>query len=432
MKIKRNASRTKLARGVFRAPIILTAVILSALLGLSSCGGGGGEAVKPVDDDDFMIMPPVGGGSGKSGSDSFFGAISGQLSPAGTGSCGLAAGVATGYTSQAAAKAAAISRCRQAGGTDCETLVLEYGSAYQGANSCGALAYGHRTGAGCLIRFGRNETRKAAEEEAIASCERTSFARNNGLDCAHRIVSDCSASDPASSYSRSVSGSGTSNTNVNPGGNPGVNQAPQIKSTFTIVNMEQGSTSTFRNVSTVFFSDPDNDRLRITATSISPTFASVRISGDDLIIVGERGFTGPNTAVTIIVTATDPGGLSVSQTITVRVTATEVRTSRWIAISVQETFQGCTGLAAAIRRGSSQQAAEQAALAACNSLSSRSSCFSSKVLSTTGCVAYAEGDRCGGEWVTRSTLVSARNAALAGCRARTSNCRVEISGCASN
>ena len=320
MKSIRAVKRTKLARRILRAPVILIAVILSAVLGLSSCGGG--ESVNS-DGSKMMVMPPVGGGSGNSESDSFYGAISGQLSPTGTNSCGFAAGIATGYTSQAAAKNAAISQCRQAGGTKCEALVLEYGSAYQGANSCGALAYGYRTGEGCLIRFGRNATREIAKAEAIASCERTAFARNNGLDCAHSVVSNCSTFGPATSYSRSVTGSGSSNTNV--------------------------------------------------------------------------------------------------------------RTRPWIAFSIQEQFQGCMEKAWAIREGSSKQAAEAAALAACDRNSSHhSSCLSSEVISTTSCLAYAEGDRCGGGWSTGSTLASARNSALAGCRTETGNCRVQTSGCASN
>ena len=622
MKSIRAVKRTKLAQRIFRAPIILIAVILSALLGLSSCGGG--ESVKS-NGDDMLVMP-----GGK-----FYGAISSHLAPNEERNCGFAVGIATGYTSREAAKSAAERQCRSAGGSDC-TLDVEFGSAFRGENACGALVYGHRAD-NCSLTGRSNATQEAAKAEAIAACETSAFGRTKGLDCSNSLVSVCSTSGPASSFSRSPSGSSSGGpggggtpqiartfndvtipqghtltwsnvsgsfsdpdgdrlkitaqsnhpyatarisgddlivkgvtaftdgavtitvTATDPGGlsvsqrfavrvtgsdgNPIVNrnQAPQIRNTFADVNMRQGSTTTFNNVSTVFFSDPNNDRLRITASSNSPTFASVRLSGDDLIITGERGFTtgavtitvtatdpgglsvsqriivrvtgsggnpivnpgGRNQApqirntfadvnikqgststfrnvstvffsdpnndrlritatsssstyasvrisgddliikgergfttgqVIITVTATDPGGLSVSQRITVRVTATEVRTSSWTAISVSELFRGCTRRGLGWSRGLSKQAAEQAALAECN-IRSRSlnvSCFSSRVRSTTGCIAYAEGDRCGGYWATGSTLVSARNSALAGCRGQSSNCSVRRSDCASN
>ena len=135
MKLIRAVKRTKQARRIFRAPIILTAVVLSALLGLSSCGGG--ESVVKVPG--IPIIPPVGGGT--------YGAIVSDLSPAGPRTCGFAAGIATGYTSQAAAKSAARSKCQQAGGVDC-TTDIEFGNAYRGANACGALTYGYRAGGG--------------------------------------------------------------------------------------------------------------------------------------------------------------------------------------------------------------------------------------------------------------------------------------------
>ena len=63
MNLRRNTKPMNLTSMRSRGPIILIAVLFSALLGLSSCGGGGSEAVKD-EKDMVMVMPPVGGGSG--------------------------------------------------------------------------------------------------------------------------------------------------------------------------------------------------------------------------------------------------------------------------------------------------------------------------------------------------------------------------------
>ena len=214
MKLIRAVKRTKLARQILRAPIILIAVILSALLGLSSCGGGESLVKNPR----IPIIPP-----GVS-----YGAIVAEISPAGKNSCGFAAGIATGYSSQAAARSAAKAKCRQAGGRDCDensesVSVTGFGSGYRGDNACAALVYGS-SARSCFLTLKENATRKAAEAEAIAACEADEFSRNKGLDCTRRVISDCSTSGQASSYSSSQSGSSngsngdTGNGNGNSGG----------------------------------------------------------------------------------------------------------------------------------------------------------------------------------------------------------------------
>ena len=62
------------------------------------------------------------------------------------------------------------------------------------------------------------------------------------------------------------------------------------------------------------FSDPDGDALRYGATSDASSVATASVSGSDLKVIGEA----PGSA-TITVTATDPGGLSATQTFEVTV-----------------------------------------------------------------------------------------------------------------
>ena len=64
------------------------------------------------------------------------------------------------------------------------------------------------------------------------------------------------------------------------------------------------------------FSDPDGDALRYGATSDASSVATASVSGSDLRVIGEA----PGSA-TITVTATDPGGLSATQTFEVTVEA---------------------------------------------------------------------------------------------------------------
>ena len=64
------------------------------------------------------------------------------------------------------------------------------------------------------------------------------------------------------------------------------------------------------------FSDPDGDALRYGAASDASSVATASVSGSDLKVTGEA----PGSA-TITVTATDPGGLSATQTFEVTVEA---------------------------------------------------------------------------------------------------------------
>ena len=63
MKLRRNTKQMNLTGMMSRGPVLLIAVLLSALLALSSCGGGGGNTVKN-EKDTVLIMPSSAGSSG--------------------------------------------------------------------------------------------------------------------------------------------------------------------------------------------------------------------------------------------------------------------------------------------------------------------------------------------------------------------------------
>lgn len=66
------------------------------------------------------------------------------------------------------------------------------------------------------------------------------------------------------------------------------------------------------------FSDPDGDPLSYEATSDASDIATASVSGSDVTVIGEA----PGSA-TVTVTATDPGGLSATQTFAVTVEAAD-------------------------------------------------------------------------------------------------------------
>ena len=412
MKLIRAVKRTKLVSQILRAPIILITVVLSALLGLSSCGGG--ESVNS-NGSKMMVMP-----GGK-----FYGAIVADLSP-GEGSCGFAAGIATGYTTRQAAKSAAEAKCQQAGGVDC-TTDTEFGSAYRGENACGALAYGYRKGAGCGIYPRSNATQKTAEAEAIAACETSEHARTNQLDCAYRLVSACSTSGPASSVSRSQSGSSS--------GGPRGGGTPQVTRTFNDVTVRQGATLTWSNVSDSF-SDPDGDRLKITAQS-NHSYATARISGDDLIVTGVTAFT--DGAVTITVTATDPGGLSVSQRFSVKVTGsgrggpgdgTQTRYYSELRYDLSSCERGVTSWGRATR--TSEAEARTIAIQQCGTSCRGYIQYGSAYGQQCYAVFFGRGGRsgtCNTSSSAGTTQTNAETAARNQCRAVYSECTRLASGC---
>ena len=79
-----------------------------------------------------------------------------------------------------------------------------------------------------------------------------------------------------------------------------------------------GSAATVESVSS-YFSDPDGDTLTYTAASSDTTVATVSVSGDTLNI--SRAMVTSSGTVTISVTATDPGDLSLTRTFSMTVEA---------------------------------------------------------------------------------------------------------------
>ncbi len=95
---------------------------------------------------------------------------------------------------------------------------------------------------------------------------------------------------------------------------PTPNSAPTTVGTIPNQTVEVGGTGTV-DVSG-YFSDPNSDTLIYTVSSSSTGTATVSVSGATVTITG---VTAATSGVTISVTATDPGGLSATQTFTVSV-----------------------------------------------------------------------------------------------------------------
>lgn len=87
----------------------------------------------------------------------------------------------------------------------------------------------------------------------------------------------------------------------------GVNHAPEIVDTIADADMEQDEYIVFQLSS--YFSDPDDDPLTYAAVSSDTLAVSVSINGDTL-----RISSGAPDGTTVEVTATDPSGLSATQT----------------------------------------------------------------------------------------------------------------------
>jgi len=261
-----------------RLKLVLLAVFV---VFLPACGGGGGGTPNGGGG---MIIPK------------FYGEIrSGYVD--GTCSAGYAAGVATGYSSRSFANSAAASQCRSAGGRTCEAFITF--SSTNANQKCAALAFGRNRAGGCDVGQQPGSTREAAEAAALREC------RDRGYSCGI-VTSACSITGPANSFSRTS-------------GDPGGNRQPAVGGGFSDVTVQQGRSQFFSRVSEAF-RDPDGDRLDIRVSSNAPNFATATYSAssDRLTIEGRQAFTSG--AVTITVTATDPGGLSASTTFTVRVT----------------------------------------------------------------------------------------------------------------
>jgi len=88
-------------------------------------------------------------------------------------------GVSSGHSSQSAADQAAVSTCNSVSRTGVCSVRHRFGSAYSGANDCGALAYGHtdQGGGACNSFTGTGNTRRQAEQDATASCRARGFPR---------------------------------------------------------------------------------------------------------------------------------------------------------------------------------------------------------------------------------------------------------------
>ena len=254
----------------------------------------------------------------------YYGAITYDF--AGTNcSSGGAAGIATGYANASSAGAAARQHCVSAGGRSC-TNALSFGNAFAGANNCAALASG-RTERFCSIDSGRADSQSAAQAAALAKC------RARGHSCSS-VVAVCSVAGPASAFSRRFQlGMGVDPPPPIRPPTP-TNRPPTIAQGFEDGTVQQGGT--LRYSVSRRFSDPDGDRLSISARSSQPNFATARVAGTELIITGVQGFTSG--AVTITVTARDPGGLSVSQSFAVRVTG---QSDLWGAIAIGPLFNNC-------------------------------------------------------------------------------------------
>ena len=111
------------------------------------------------------------------------------------------------------------------------------------------------------------------------------------------------------------------------------NRAPTASTAIPDQSVEEG-TQVAVNVAGAF-SDPDGDALRYGATSDASSVATASVSGSDVTLTGEA----PGSA-TITVTATDPGGLSVTQTFEVTVTSANRAPTASTAIPDQSVEEG--------------------------------------------------------------------------------------------
>ncbi len=90
------------------------------------------------------------------------------------------------------------------------------------------------------------------------------------------------------------------------------NRAPTRVGSIPAQSLNPGRTTTV--IASRYFTDPDGDALTYTATSSRTSVARTSVSGSTVTITGVSAGTA-----TITVTARDPGGLSVTQTFSVRV-----------------------------------------------------------------------------------------------------------------
>jgi hypothetical protein len=93
---------------------------------------------------------------------------------------------------------------------------------------------------------------------------------------------------------------------------PPANRAPVTVGTLASLTLEEGAEATINVASN--FNDPDGDALTYSAVTSDATVAAASVSGSMVVVTA----VGAGTA-TITVTATDPGGLSANQAMSVTV-----------------------------------------------------------------------------------------------------------------
>ncbi len=92
-----------------------------------------------------------------------------------------------------------------------------------------------------------------------------------------------------------------------------VNQSPVAVGTISAMSVNVGDDVSVDDVSS-YFSDPDGDALSYTATSSDPNLATVSVSGSTVTVTGVA-----EGSATVTVAATDPGGLSATQSFDVTI-----------------------------------------------------------------------------------------------------------------
>ena len=113
----------------------------------------------------------------------------------------------------------------------------------------------------------------------------------------------------------------------------GANQAPRATGSIPAQTLSVGGRAASVNVAR-YFTDPDGDTLTYTASSSRTSIVRATASGSTVTLTPAAAGTA---AVTV--TARDPGGLSATQSITVRVTGDGVTNALWSSTMTAESFE---------------------------------------------------------------------------------------------
>ena len=116
------------------------------------------------------------------------------------------------------------------------------------------------------------------------------------------------------------------------------NRAPTLDTNLPDIAVSIGSQAVTQPLLTSYFSDPDNDTLTFTATTSDSSKATAVVTSNKLVITGVAAGTA-----TITVTATDPGGLSVQDTLTATVSAALPATPSLTSITEYRVFGTLAG-----------------------------------------------------------------------------------------